>query len=96
VERYLKWTSIDILNLFSKSSINVLYTEVDSDGKVLREIGVDVKGIVVHKFPSDFFPDGRYGFFDLQRIQTPLEENQLQKEAFEKLWNKGEGCCFPQ
>ena len=83
---YLKWTENDITNLSQNSSLKVLLTEVDSDGNVKREVGVDENENIVHKAPTE---KDNYGLFDNQPIDTASLRNDCSKEEFEELWNRG-------
>jgi hypothetical protein len=76
---YLKWTRSELATL----EMRALYTEVDEDGWVVREIGVDSDGVVAHQLvPSRARP----GWFGLARIAQPLASN-VTKAEFESLWS---------
>jgi hypothetical protein len=64
--RYLRWDDRDAEGLSAVDGIVSLYTEVDGEGRVRREVGVNHDGKVVHRFPSTQHPHGTYGLFDLQ------------------------------
>jgi hypothetical protein len=82
---YLKWTKkdgdISILNL----DICMLFTEVDENGRVTREIGLNNVNEVIYKCPSEM---EQYGVFDLSRIEVHGKSNDISKEKFELLWEK--------
>lgn len=80
---YLKWTQDEAE---FPQSIRVVYTEVDAEGRVHREIGVDRSGAVVHKKPSAAYPNGRDGFF--YRIDLPSVASSIAQAEFEKLWTR--------
>jgi hypothetical protein len=78
---YLKWTRSELATL----ELRALYTEVDEDGWVVRELGVDGDGVVAHQLvPTRTRP----GWFGLARIVHPLESN-VSKAEFELLWGSG-------
>jgi hypothetical protein len=85
---YCKWEDKDIEGLSSFSGTVILYTEIDKDGNVRREIGFDKEGEVVHRCPSEFFPLGQYGIFDNQKVKISDFSSTISKEEFEKLWER--------
>ena len=62
--RYFKWEEKDVQGLNS-DGISCVYTEVNEDGRVVREIGIDMSGKISHKWPSSNSKFGKYGLFDL-------------------------------
>ncbi len=82
--RYLLWNTKDISGL-SDLNMALLVTEIDEMGCVLREVGVDQRSKVVHRFPSTEFPFGDYGLFDLQKVG--MEGSEMTKADFDKYWN---------
>lgn len=79
---YLKWTSSDFVTL----DFEALYTEVDEDGWVQRELGVGDDGAVEHRLvPCDASP----GWFGLVRLALPMLESNVSKAEFESLWAAG-------
>ncbi|HEY8520279.1 MAG TPA: hypothetical protein VIN61_09375 [Gammaproteobacteria bacterium] len=79
---YLKWTSSDLATL----DMQALYTEVDEDGWVQREVGVDDHGLVTHQLvPTDRRP----GWFGLVRLSLPMLTSNVSQAEFESLWNSG-------
>ena len=85
---YRKYTNKDIDGLEKDTSIFTIFVEVASDGRVLREVGLDNDGKIVHKCPSKQYKYGTYGVFDLARIDVSNQVNDLSKEEFESLWKK--------
>ena len=83
---YIRWTETDIERLSKRTRIHILLTEIDSDGEVRREIGLDENLNVVHRSPTEAEP---YGLFDNQLIEIAGPRNDLTKEEFEKLWRSG-------
>lgn len=82
---YIKWTEHEIEGLGNSSSLSLLITEVDGEGRVLREIGLNNAGQVVHKAPSN---NDRYGMFDNQIIAPSSLESNFDEEVFEELWQQ--------
>lgn len=79
---YLKWTATELATL----QMDALYTEVDEDGWVQRELGVNGDGSIVHHLvPSDSRP----GWFGLARLSLVMLTSNVSKAEFESLWNAG-------
>ncbi len=79
---YLKWTSSELATL----DLGALYTEVDEDGWVQRELGVDDEGLITHQLvPSDTRP----GWFGLARLSHAMLTSNVSKAEFESLWHAG-------
>ena len=89
---YLKWTQRDIENLSTSTGMEVLLTEVDSEGRVVREIGLNERQKLVHQSPT---PSNPYGLFDNQVIEMANLRNDLTKEEFESLWIIYKGSALP-
>lgn len=83
--RYLLWNTKDISGL-SDLNMALLVTEIDEMGCVLREVGVDQRSKVVHRFPSTESPFGDHGLFDLQKVER--EGSDMTKAEFENYWKK--------
>ncbi len=83
-----KWTNDEIDNLYEKFSISVLFTEVNKDGRVIREIGLDENNNIIHKCPSKNYKYGKYGLFDLVKVDLSNDENNFDNSYFEELWEK--------
>jgi hypothetical protein len=76
----MKWTSSELATLESAA----LYTEVDEDGWVQRELAVESDGMVGHHLvPSSQQP----GWFGLARLSALMLESNVSKAEFEALWN---------
>lgn len=76
---YLKWTPSELATL----EMRELYTEVDEDGWVQRELGVDFDGLVTHQLvPSH----GRPGWFGNARLARLMLDSNVTKAEFESLW----------
>ncbi len=84
---YFRWTSQEIKNLEEGTGIFVLLTEVDPDGKVIREVGLDAQGNVVHKCPSTSFRHGTYGLFDLLPVDISGWRDRITEADFQKYWH---------
>jgi hypothetical protein len=79
---YLKWTSSELATLRA----GALYTEVDEDGWVQRELGIGDDGLITHQLvPSDARP----GWFGLARLSAAMLDSNVTKAEFESLWHAG-------
>ena len=79
---YVKWTRTELATLKSPA----LYTEVDEDGWVQRELEVTDQGTVAkQRIPSATHP----GWFGLARLSLPLALGNVTKAEFESLWQAG-------
>jgi len=79
---YVKWTRSELATL----KMPALYTEVDEDGWVQRELVVGYDGNVAEQtVPSLHKP----GWFGLTRLAWPMPEGNVTKAEFESLWQSG-------
>jgi len=79
---YLKWTQSELATL----EMDALYTEVDEDGWVQREVGVGWDGLVIHQLvPSGAAP----GWFGLARLSQLMLSSNVSKTEFEQIWAAG-------
>lgn len=79
---YLKWTRTELATL----DMRALYTEIDEDGWVQRELGIDANGLVRHQLtPTHAEP----GWFGLARLSGLMLRSNVSKAEFEALWNAG-------
>jgi hypothetical protein len=79
---YMKWTRSELATL----KMPALYTEVDEDGWVQRELVVSDDGTVAEQLvPST----NRPGWFGLARLSFPMLESNVTKAEFETLWQSG-------
>jgi hypothetical protein len=79
---YLKWTRSELATL----PTGALYTEVDEDGWVQRELGIGDDGLITHQLiPSDTRP----GWFGLARLSLVMLDSNVTKAEFETLWHAG-------
>jgi len=88
---YIRWrigTDIRGRLPFRLRVIAEVYTEVDAAGRVMREIGVDASGDVLHFAPSE---RDRFGLFDGQIIEPTTRPGDISPEAFEQLWRSAVG-----
>ena len=77
---YLKWTPNELATL----QVSALYTEVDEDGWVQRELGVGSNGVVEHQLiPSSEEP----GWFGLSRLSLAMLASNVTRDEFELLWS---------
>jgi hypothetical protein len=79
---YMKWTTEEFASLQS----SVLYTEVDEDGWVQRELTIAADGTVADKLVPTAKKPGWFGLTRLSRVM--LEDNITQAE-FESMWQAG-------
>ena len=76
---YLKWTSAELVTLRD----DALYTEIDEDGWVQREVAITPEGFVSHQaVPSLDQP----GWFGLSRLSMPMLESNITRGEFERMW----------
>ena len=79
---YMKWTQSELATL----DMDALYTEVDEDGWIHRELGVGADGLVVHQLtPTGNAP----GWFGLARLSQLMLSSNVSKAEFEALWAAG-------
>jgi len=79
---YMKWTASELATL----ETGALYTEIDDDGWVQRELGVDDDGFVTHLLiPSMRRP----GWFGVARLAPLMLSSNVSKAEFEMLWDAG-------
>lgn len=79
---YLKWTVSELATL----DLGELYTEVDEDGWVQRELGVDYDGSVTHVLVPT---TARPGWFGATRVAQATFGNRISKAEFDTLWKAG-------
>lgn len=79
---YVKWTATELATL----DMRALYTEVDEDGWVQRELGIDFDGLVTHVLvPSTVTP----GWFGAARLSQSMLSSNVTKAEFDTLWKSG-------
>jgi hypothetical protein len=82
--RILQWTESDISGLMEGWGLSRILTEVGDDGSVTRELGFDLEGNIVHRFPGE--PTrAKHGLFDLAKVSAS-SGSDLNGEEFERLW----------
>ena len=89
MKKYLKidMAFIDLTKVLD--TIDTLLIEVNEDGTIIREVGLDSNDQIIHKYPSKDYRYGRYGFFDLASISLSHDvENDISEEKFETYWHK--------
>lgn len=80
---YLKWTPNELATL----EVSALYTEIDEDGWVQRELGIAADGSIEHQLvPSVEQP----GWFGLSRLSQVMLESNITRAEFESLWDFGQ------
>ena len=81
---YVKWTRSELATLKTPA----LYTEVDEDGWVQRELAISDDGTVANQLvPSLKHP----GWFGLARLSLVMLESNVTEAEFESLWRSGAG-----
>jgi hypothetical protein len=84
MRRILVWTEAEVTGLAATWGLSRVMTEIDERGVVTRELGIDVGGNVVHRFPGG--PTrAKHGVFDLAII-PPSEETEIGLADFDSLW----------
>lgn len=83
---YIKWTERDIVELSAFTKITILYTEINDDGQVNKEIGLNSDGEIIHKCPSTEYPFGEYGIFDNQKVTISDLKSNFSKDEFYQFW----------
>jgi hypothetical protein len=79
---YMRWTPSELATLNQAE----LYTEVDEDGWVQRELTLASDGSVAELLiPSRTDP----GWFGLARLSFAMLESNITKAEFESLWDAG-------
>ena len=81
---YLRWTRRDLESL----TMDALYTEVDADGWVHRELGFAPDGLVVHQL---VVAGKQAGWFGLARLSKLMLNSNVTKDEFEALWDAASG-----
>jgi len=81
---YVKWTRSELATL----KMPALYTEVDEDGWVQRELVVADDGTVANQHVPSL---GAPGWFGLARLSLAMLESNVTKAEFESLWQAGVG-----
>lgn len=80
---YIRWSDKEIKGL----EITQIWAEIETGGRVCREVGLDIKRSIVHKCPSNDHPLGEYGYFDLASIDTSNLSSNISQAEFQKLWD---------
>jgi hypothetical protein len=81
---YVKWTQSELATL----KMPALYTEVDEDGWVQRELVVADDGTVAEQLVPSL---NRPGWFGLARLSLAMLQSNVTKAEFESLWQSGIG-----
>ncbi len=64
-----------------------LYSEIDDEGWATREVGTDVRDMVVHRFPDSRFRLGKRGYGNDYRFDVNAPEvTEIDAGTFEVLW----------
>ena len=83
--RILEWTEADLSGLMETWGIYRILTKVGEDDFVTHELGFDVNGNIVHRYPGQ--PTrAEHGVFDLAKIDAS-SANDMEAEEFDNLWS---------
>lgn len=85
---YIEWDLVHEIDGWSELKLKRLLTEVNQEGEVMKEIGINKDGKVVHAFPDENYKFGEYGMWDNVKIQSQYLRNDLSKREFYLLWTK--------
>lgn len=87
----MKYLTIDNnfieLSKFQKDLVTLLL-EVDNNGTIKKELGLNVQNQIIHSFPSQKFRFGKYGIFDLNLFDLSSVEDDISREEFYNYWDK--------
>ena len=86
---YLKWTTSELATL----EHDALYTEIDEDGWVQRELGVSASGEVTYQVEPTL---DEPGWFGLSRLSQAMLASNVSRSEFESLWCRGDGALEPR
>lgn len=86
--RYRRWTKTDIRNLEKSTGLREVWTEVDEDGSVQREIGFSSTNEVAHGWDHSRRPGG---IFEMAVVEPRWGANDAIRRAdFEARWEEAE------
>lgn len=71
-----------------QDDLEIILIEVDNDGRVEKEIGLNTNQKIVHAFPSGKFKNGIYGIFDLNVFELMNQDDDIQGQQFYSYWDK--------
>jgi hypothetical protein len=74
-------TGVTPFDEFDKELHKVLL-EIDDEGRVNREIGLNKEGEIIHRFPSSHFKYGSYGLFDLTKFELNFKSDDEVEKIF--------------
>ena len=84
---YVKWGQSELIGIERLDIFSVL-TEIDREGNVAREVGLDSSGQVMYRAPSS---EGalRRGLFDVVRvdIESAKSRDLIAQNEFDRLWD---------
>ena len=84
MRRVLTWSEDEISGLSNAWGLSRILTEVDAEGTVLREIGFDATGNVVHRHPGGPSKASR-GVFDGAAVEASAT-SQVNPTEFDRFW----------
>lgn len=84
MSRFLIWTERELGGLKDGWGLSRIFTEIDAQGAVIREIGLNEVGEVVHRHPG--LPSrAEYGVFDSAKIGA-ADSDDVGSQEFDRLW----------
>jgi hypothetical protein len=84
MRRVLTWSEDDISGLSDAWGLARILTEVDTEGTVLREIGFDATGNIVHRHPGSPSKASR-GIFEGAAV-TASATSDTNPTEFDRFW----------
>ena len=85
MRRIVMWTEAEVTGLAEQWGLSRILTEVNEQGMVTRELGYDVNGNVIHRYPGE--PTrAKHGVFDLAQI-APSDTADMEPVEFDRLWS---------
>jgi len=71
---------------FDLMKFHKIYVELDDNGYTTRELAFDIRDNVVHKFPSNYFKEGKWGLFDMVPFDAEELSSDIDEKEFNKIW----------
>lgn len=68
-------------------NLETILLEINENGFVKREIGLDEESEIIHAYPSSKYRYGKYGIFDLNSFDISDIEESLNQAEFEAKWD---------
>lgn len=65
--------------------IAVVYQEIDATNHLIREVGLDLAGVVIHRCPDERFDGGEHGLDNPPSLDDAMD---ISREEFEEQWDR--------